>query len=422
MIMGSRTRKCISFAGVALLLCHAAGCGSSGDSSPAAAGSGEQPAASNAAVDAAQVAALPTASVGTGAQAQADTGLPAKGTPERLLYDIDQLRKRPLPQTRDMAELRGVQMSRNEQIVELATEAIARTHDQEDREEQFNEAVHNLMEARLQLALQGKEEHIDLLYNQAESLYRRDPKSQAAIDAARVRVRFAHTNAMRFAEREPKWLQELAQQARTFAANFPQEDIHAVELLYAAGRSCELHGLTDEAIACYSLVTRQFANSRNAKAAQVPAILRRLQLPGQPLELAGPERGGQFVRIEDYRGKAVLVVFWASGTPRVHDYLPSIREAQEKLGAEKLSVIGVNLDEDELALEAFVERNGLNWPQIFHADPSRRRWDNPVARFYGLRDIPAVWLIDAEGTVVSTNVTPEDLVPAVSRQVARTSR
>ena len=419
MINGSRTRMAGWTATVLILAGLASGCGSSDGPDSAAAGSGSGGTEAASATEATSQN-LPTASVAAPAEAPAST-VPEEGTVEHILYSINEIRRRPLPQTDDLERLRGVQTARNEQVIQLATELIARTHESPESQELFNEAVHQLMESRLQLALQGHEEHIDLLYKQADSLYQRDPKSKAAIDAARVRVRFAHTNARRFADKEPKWLEELANQARSFATSFPQEDIHAVELLYAAGRSCELHGLTDEAVACYSLIEREFAQSRNAKAATVPAILRRLQLPGRQIELAGPSIDGRFVRIDEYRGRAVLVVFWASGTPRVHDYLPAIRQATEKLGDKSLAVIGVNLDEDQLALEDFVERNGLNWPQIFHSDESKRRWDHPIARYYGLRDIPAVWLVNQEGVVVSTSVTPEDLLPVVQRHVARVS-
>ena len=61
-------------------------------------------------------------------------------------------------------------------------------------------------------------------------------------------------------------------------------------LLLAAGRSCELHGLLDEAVACFALIQAQFPDS--TQAAQAAGVMRRLKLPGQKLQLAGPTLDG----------------------------------------------------------------------------------------------------------------------------------
>ena len=72
-------------------------------------------------------------------------------------------------------------------------------------------------------------------------------------------------------------------------------------------------------------------------------------------------------------------------------------------------MIGVCLDESDKTMDEFVEKNGLTWTQIFYADPAKRHWEHPLVQFYGVHDIPSIWLVNAEGVVVDTHVTPDTL-------------
>ena len=180
---------------------------------------------------------------------------PEKDSPEWFILQITRLKLRPLgddvdafSQTPDkQAELRR---ERNEQLVNLATEAIERTHKNKTEAGQrvFDLAVHHLLEAELQLALTGDKDHVDSIYEHASSLYERDPKSKSAIEAGQVLISFARLNAQRFGQQEPKWLEEYGRLARQFSKSFPQEERQAIPILFAAGQSCEFHGLTTDAI------------------------------------------------------------------------------------------------------------------------------------------------------------------------------
>ncbi len=387
------------------------GCGDqsgSGDSGPVA----EQAAPASQGDGATRTAGLPTAAISNGTDSgQPGQALPKQGSPEWLLMEIKKLRAQPFPQTASVETLGNVRRERNQQIIQHATETITLVHDDEKREHLFNEAVHHLMEARLQLALAGERDDIDALYEDASSLQERDPGSVAAAEAAFIRARFAHTNARRFARQEPRWLEEFSRQARLFATDFPEDEHRAVPLLFSAATSCELHDLTSEAVACYTLIQEKFPNSPPAR--QVAGILRRISLPGKPLQLAGPTIDGGYVNIDDYKGQPVLVVFWSSDNKRFQQQADELLAALEKHKADGLKVIGVNLDKDESGVDEFLARTSLQWPQIFFADPEKRRWDNDIVRYYGVREIPAYWLVDQQGLVVSTRITPADLTAKV---------
>ena len=354
---------------------------------------------------------LPTASIGP-PDAQVEPNAfqiePAEGSPEWLVAEITRLRVRKSPLTDDLQTLRAQRRWKNERIIKLAQEAITLTHDDADQEQVFNAAVHHLMEARLELALQVAPEQlkfsqvqIEELYSDADALFRRAPKSKAAAEAAFVRAKFINTSAERFADRDPRWLEEFTRQARLFATNFPQEQSRAVSLLDAAGRSCELHRLRDQALNCYTLLVEKFPDTPQAK--QAIAVLRRLRLDGKRLDkFGGPTLDGGFVNVDDFRGRVVIIVFWASHSRPFVEQLPKLISLHKQVGAEQLALLGVSLDKNKDAAEEFLRKNRLNGATILWPDADRREWNNPIVQYYGIRDIPMFWLIDQQGIVVDS--------------------
>jgi peroxiredoxin len=385
-----------------------AGCGRGDQPAVEARGSGTAARADSADRSAGRLPTLSVRHNGGPQQHAPDLSGPPEGSPEWLVRRMKDLRARPFPQNDDVSLLAAVRRDRNQRIVRMATEAIAEAHDDPEKEETFLEAVRQLMEARLQLALQGDPDDIDALFDDAAALREQAPESPAAAEAAWTTARFTHANALRTAPQETRWLEAWARQARLFAADFPDEQVRALPMLYAAAWSCDLHQMTDEAIGCYALIEQLFPDSDQAR--QATAALRRLQLPGRPLRLAGPTRDGRFVSIDELQGKVVLVVFWASDSQRFVDRLPQLEAIARRYERHGLAVLGVSLDEDEAALDAFLEEHVVPGVQIFHPEPDSRRWNNPIVRHYGIREIPMLWLVDHNGIVIDTHADPSRLL------------
>jgi hypothetical protein len=340
-----------------------------------------------------------------------DPVAPKKGTPEALVHEATKLMLEAPPKTEDVAALKKHRKEKNEKIVELSKQAIARTHKDPDKERLLNLAVHNMMEARTQLALAGDTDNIELLNEDAAALYKRDPKSAAAAEAAHAQVNLAYGLARAAPAGDAKWLIEFATQARYLAENFPGEERRSLPLLFAAGRSCELPGLTKEALRCYVMIIKRFPDSPFA--ARVTPIARRLKLVGKPPKIAGPTIDGDQVNIDDMLGKVVLVVFWSSQAEPfqelLHQLLPVLRTRSRR----GLQVMGVNLDQEPAAMQQFVIKHKISWPQIFFPETDRRGWNNPIASHYGIMDLPALWLVDKNGSVVSTSVKIEMLADEI---------
>jgi len=345
---------------------------------------------------------------------------PKAGTPEAMVYEASQLFLEAPPKTEDVAVLKKHRKEKNEKIVKLSQQAIALTHKDPKKESVFNQAVHNLMEARMQLALAGDAEQIDLLNEDAVALVKRAPKSAAAAEAAHAQVNLMYGLAKSAPADDAKWLVEFATAARYFAENFPTEERRSLPLLFAAGRSCEIAGLNKEALTCYVQILKKFPN--NPIAARVTPIVRRMKLAGKPPKVVGPTVDGDQVNIDDMLGKVVLVVFWNSQAEPFQELLPKLMPVLKASSRKGLQVIGVNLDQEPAHMQQFAAKNKINWPQIFFSDAEQRGWNNPIAVRYGIMDLPALWLVDKTGNVVSTSVKVDKLGAAIDKLLGDEAR
>lgn len=121
------------------------------------------------------------------------------------------------------------------------------------------------------------------------------------------------------------------------------------------------------------------------------------------------------VSLADYRGKVVLLDFWATWCGPCIAELPNVKEVYEKYRDKGFEIIGISLDTDEAALRKFIKENQLPWRQVFDG----KRWETPLVQQYGVRGIPAQFLIDQEGRVISVKARGERLGELVAAQIER---
>ena len=334
---------------------------------------------------------------------------PEPGTAEWYLAEASKLRLTPLDdKVADPAQDPKFQ-ERQKKIVELATKAVALTHKNAEKKQQFEVSARYLLDARLQLAMTGDEEQVELLYENARAFVKRDPASHAAAHGAHTLVNLAYHHATheKAPDKAATWRAEFAQLANHYLQTFPREEPRSVPLAYTAGRLCEQHGQIDDARACYTQIVQFTPDSLHGSEAE--RILRRFDLVGNPPPVSGPTLEGETLQLDDLLGKPVLLVFWSSEAescvkelPRL---LPAIRQAQEA----GVQVVGMALDTDRKAMQAFVAKHKLDWTQLHFSDAEQQGWKNPVTMHFGVFEVPAFWLVDANGNAVSTTATVASL-------------
>ena len=187
-----------------------------------------------------------------------------------------------------------------------------------------------------------------------------------------------------------------------------------VEFAMLAGNTLAEIGDTEEAVAALNLFAKYVEATGTPNAEKVISSMqgtaRKLSLPGNPIEIAGTKIDGTEFKIEELKGKVVLIDFWATWCGPCLAELPNVMEQYELYHDKGFEVVGISLDEDRAALEEFLAEKKLPWIQLHQNDGAG--WGNNNAARYAIQGIPACFLIDQEGKVVSLECRGE-VLPAM---------
>jgi len=137
--------------------------------------------------------------------------------------------------------------------------------------------------------------------------------------------------------------------------------------------------------------------------ARLEGTARRLNLMGQKMELKGTFLDGQPLDWESYRGKVVLVDFWATWCGPCRSEVPNILNQYEAYHDKGFEVLGISLDSEPEKAEAYIQKTKIPWATLFSKDEHQRAWEHPMAVYYNVNAIPQAILCDREGRVVSMN-------------------
>ena len=129
--------------------------------------------------------------------------------------------------------------------------------------------------------------------------------------------------------------------------------------------------------------------------------------PGQPApEFAMNDTTGKPISLSSFKGKVVLVDFWASWCGPCRAENPNVVAAFKKFGSKGFTVLGVSLDTDKSKWEAAIAKDGLTWSHV----SDLIGWQNAAAKQYGVMSIPANFLLDKEGKIIGSGLRGEALV------------
>ncbi|HLP78994.1 MAG TPA: TlpA disulfide reductase family protein [Candidatus Paceibacterota bacterium] len=124
---------------------------------------------------------------------------------------------------------------------------------------------------------------------------------------------------------------------------------------------------------------------------------------------------GKPLSIANYKGKVVLIDFWATWCGPCVGELPNVIATYEKHHSEGFEIIGISLDQDRAKLTSFIEKKKMTWQQYFDGNG----WENKLAQKYGIQSIPATFLLDGEGKIIGKDLRGEDLEAAVAKAVKK---
>ena len=119
------------------------------------------------------------------------------------------------------------------------------------------------------------------------------------------------------------------------------------------------------------------------------------------------------VSIKQFRGKYVLIDFWASWCIPCREENPNLKKAYEKLKEKGLNILGVSLDWNKKNWIEAIHQDSLNWIHVSDLN----FWDNYLVKLYGIHSVPANFLIDPEGKIIAKNLRGENLETELNKLI-----
>lgn len=130
-------------------------------------------------------------------------------------------------------------------------------------------------------------------------------------------------------------------------------------------------------------------------------------------DFSQPGVNGQPVSLSSFKGKYVLLDFWASWCGPCRRDNPNVVKAYNEFKDKNFTVFGVSLDQNKKAWLQAIQQDGLTWT---HAS-DLKFWSNEAAALYGVQGIPANFLIDPQGNIIAQDLHGEEIVRELRKVV-----
>ncbi|WP_258539514.1 peroxiredoxin family protein [Chitinophaga oryzae] len=147
------------------------------------------------------------------------------------------------------------------------------------------------------------------------------------------------------------------------------------------------------------------AKRKQADIVKAEAIARKTGIGATAMNFTQNNVSGKAVQLKDYRGKYVLLDFWASWCGPCRAENPNVLDNYEKYHGKGLEILAVSLDDKKDAWVKAIKDDGLTWEHV----SDLKGWKNEVAKEYNIRAVPSNFLIDKEGKIVAKDLRGEEL-------------
>jgi peroxiredoxin len=118
------------------------------------------------------------------------------------------------------------------------------------------------------------------------------------------------------------------------------------------------------------------------------------------------DTASKIVRLEDYRGKYVLLDFWASWCIPCRAENPNIKKAYAQYSSKGFDVLGVSLDNNREAWIKALIKDDLPWKNV----SDLKGFKNVVSQQYAVTELPTNYLLDPSGRIIAKNLKSEELL------------
>ncbi len=121
---------------------------------------------------------------------------------------------------------------------------------------------------------------------------------------------------------------------------------------------------------------------------------------------------GDKISLKDFKGKVVLIDFWATWCMPCKMEMPNVISVYNKYHKDGFEIIAISLDKDIESLKAYVKESDIRWEQIFAGGGT-----SPLPRIYAVQSIPSAFLLGRDGRIREKNLRGEALEETVKKLV-----
>jgi len=236
------------------------------------------------------------------------------------------------------------------------------------------------------------------------------PKTPEALDAT------FQLGAMRAGMQQWPQTEKYLEEYVIGAGSDPSQKEKLAYAHYYLAEAYKSNGKYDKAEGEYKLILREFSSVNQRLTAYVQTSLagldaeKKLAIGGEPIHFEVKSISGEKLSPAAYKGKVLLIDFWATWCGPCVAEMPNVKSVYAKYHGQGFEIVGISLDQSRDKLDMYLERQEIKWPQYFDG----KYWNNDIAVSYGVKSIPATFLVDKKGKIRYKSLRGKQLETAVA--------